>query len=87
MRTSKLQNAMAVIMSTDVDGDMKIDENEESSLRKSLGSVYNLEISEDDFSKFLDRRSRSIAAVMDFVKVSLEDEEITSKNIRKIFDS
>mmetsp|Transcript_8248 Transcript_8248/g.12209 ORF Transcript_8248/g.12209 Transcript_8248/m.12209 type:complete len:262 (-) Transcript_8248:208-993(-) len=87
MRTLKLQNAMAVIMSTDTDGDMKIDKNEESSLRKSLGSVYDLEISEDDFSKFLDRRNRSITALMHFVKTSFEEKEISSKNIREIFNS
>lgn len=87
MRTSKLQNATAVLLCADTSGDMKIDKNEEKKLRRSLESVYSLEISEKDFSMFLDKRQRSITALMEFVKAEMEQKEISSKNIREIFES
>jgi len=73
LKANVLQNLLSVVIRSDTDGDMRIDESEMGELIERMNSVNGVELHEDRFRKAIMDAGGSIKAVMDVVKNLLSD--------------
>jgi len=85
LKANVLQNLLSVVIRSDVDGDMQIDESEISDMVERLESVNGVHIHEDRFRQVIKENGGSLRCVIDVVK-NLLSENVDANNQIFVFD-